>query len=73
MSDPSGIQGARRELVFAHERGTSLASPFVSVLPIAGAAVSVLSARIGQSTVSATDDTARRLDELQFDLGEGPC
>jgi hypothetical protein len=67
------MQRARRELVFAHERGTSLAAPFVSALPVAGAAVSVLSPQIGQSTVSATDDTAKRLDELQFDLSEGPC
>jgi hypothetical protein len=73
MADHNAFQRARDELAFAHERKTSLASPFLSALPVTGAAVSVLSSQIGQATVSASDSTAARLDEMQFDLGEGPC
>ena len=57
----------------AHERQSSLCSPFLSVLPVAGAAVSVLAGVSGQSTICSSNPTAARLDELQFDLGEGPC
>jgi hypothetical protein len=57
------------------DRGTprdySLA--FVSVLPISGAAVSTLGDLLGSETVSASDSAAARLDEMQFDLEEGPC
>ena len=64
---------AKRELLYAHERNTSLCAPFVSVLPVEGAAVSILASTAGQSTICATNETASRLDEMQFDLGEGPC
>jgi len=73
MSDDAGMHEARRTIAFANERGTSLAEPFVGVFPVSGAAVSVLSVQMGQATVASTDATATRLDELQFDLGEGPC
>jgi hypothetical protein len=73
MNDDSSLSRAKRELAYAHERKTSLAAPFVSVLPVIGASVSVLSGQIGQTTIASTDVTASRLDELQFDLGEGPC
>lgn len=42
------------------------------VLPVTGVAVSTLSGPIHTDTVCATDDTAFGLEELQFDLGEGP-
>ncbi|MBC7724519.1 MAG: GAF and ANTAR domain-containing protein [Burkholderiaceae bacterium] len=38
-----------------------------------GASVSVLASRNSQSTICASDEVAARLDELQFDLGVGPC
>ncbi|SDG96659.1 GAF and ANTAR domain-containing protein [Microbacterium pygmaeum] len=41
--------------------------------PVTGAAVSTLGDVLGSETLAATDATAARLDELQFDLGEGPC
>jgi len=47
--------------------------PFLRVLPVTGAAVSTLGAPFGSETVCASDAQAARLDELQFDLGEGPC
>jgi len=46
---------------------------FVTFLPISGAAVSTLGEVLGSETISATDAHAARLDEVQFDLGEGPC
>ncbi len=73
MAERAAFERARRELSFAHERNTSLCGPFLGALPVAGVAVSLLSGPIGQSTVCASDATAARLDELQFDLGEGPC
>ena len=47
--------------------------PFVDFLPITGASVSTVGNFLGSETLSASDDVAARLDELQFDLGEGPC
>jgi len=46
---------------------------FVSVFAIGGAAVSTIGQVLGSETIAATDDIAACLDELQFDLGEGPC
>jgi hypothetical protein len=73
MSARPAFDKARSDLLYAHERKTSLCDPFLSVLPVGGAALSVLAGAAGQSTICASDDTAARLDELQFDLGEGPC
>jgi len=47
--------------------------PFLKVLPITGASVSTLGDLLGSEIVSASSADAERLDELQFDLGEGPC
>lgn len=52
---------------------SALAEPIASALPVSGVAISTLGAFLGNETVSATDTTAARLDEVQFDLGEGPC
>lgn len=41
--------------------------------PVTGAAVSTLGGMLGSETLAASDTVAARLDELQFDLGEGPC
>lgn len=50
-----------------------LSAAFLSVLPVSGAAISTLGDPFGSETVSASDAGAARLDELQIDLGEGPC
>ena len=47
--------------------------PFVALLPVTGASVSTLGGILGSETLSASDVHAARLDEVQFDLGEGPC
>ncbi len=73
MSDRAEFEKAKTSMSRAFERKTDLCEPFLRVLPVTGAAVSVLNTHIGQSTLSASDPTAEWLDELQFDLGEGPC
>jgi hypothetical protein len=73
MSDRARFDNARRALSVAHERNSSLCSPFLDVLPVTGASLSILAGGLGQSTVCSSSPVAARLDELQFDLGEGPC
>ena len=45
----------------------------VEVLTVDGASLSLLHNGTLQGTVGASGDLGRRLDELQFTLGEGPC
>ena len=47
--------------------------PFLEMFPVSGAAVSTVGDLLGSETISASDAIATRVDELQFDLGEGPC
>lgn len=51
----------------------ALSRIFAEVLPVDGASVSALGTVLGTETLSATDEQAARIDEVQFDLGEGPC
>jgi len=53
--------------------GSSLTMPILDVIPVTGAAISTLGDFLGSETVSASDAVAARIDEVQFDLGEGPC
>lgn len=53
--------------------GRNLCQPFLDGLPVIRAAISTLGDPFGSETVCASDDEAARLDELQIDLGEGPC
>lgn len=68
----AALPAAKRTIARA-TRTSSLCDPFLSVVPLTGAAISVLLPASAQTTVCSSDDTAARLDELQFDLGEGPC
>ncbi|MGO4103514.1 GAF and ANTAR domain-containing protein [Leifsonia sp. YAF41] len=72
MSERNAMAVATGELSNAFERRTSLCHPFLAVLPIDGAAISMLGAPFGIETVCATNPQAARVDELQIDLGEGP-
>ncbi len=72
-ADRQSFDLAVEELSNAHLNSTDLCSPFLRVLPITGVAISTLGAPFGTETVCASDASAARLDELQFDLGEGPC
>lgn len=71
MSPRHAFLKARRSLL--ESPSDALSAPFVAALPVEGASVSVLSGPATGLTISASDAVAVRLDELQFDLGEGPC
>lgn len=72
MDGRKTFERAKHAISVSHERSLNLCDPFLSVLPVDGAALSVL-VGAGQSTVSSSNTVAAQLDELQFDLGEGPC
>lgn len=73
MSAGERFATAAAALSSALERKTSLCAPFLDVLPIDGASISTLGAPFGSETVCASDRLVARLDEVQMDLGEGPC
>jgi hypothetical protein len=73
MTEHDALRQARADLLYSHERNTSLCAPFLSVVPVTGASVSLLAGGAVQATMCASDLTAARLDEIQFDIGEGPC
>ncbi|MHC5796506.1 GAF and ANTAR domain-containing protein [Lacisediminihabitans sp. FW035] len=73
MTSRPALDAARREIAFSFERGTSLCTPFLAITRATGASISFLGASTAHSTICASDETAAHLDELQFDLGEGPC
>ncbi|MDF2442241.1 MAG: hypothetical protein JWR01_444 [Subtercola sp.] len=70
---------AFRQISTAHEGRSqngalkSLCGPFLQVLPVTGAALSTIGSGLGVATICASDDAVARIDELQIDLGEGPC
>ncbi|CAN5123695.1 GAF domain-containing protein [soil metagenome] len=64
---------ARAAILRSHDGRASLCQPFITAFGVTGAAVSVLVGPASQTTICASDALASRLDELQFDLGEGPC
>jgi hypothetical protein len=49
-----------------------LCAGFLESLPISGAAISVFPGLAPETMVCASNPVAARIDELQFDLGEGP-
>ena len=53
--------------------GDDLCGPFVGAVGVSGAAVSTLGRPLGSQTVCASSRVAARIDEIQIDLGEGPC
>ncbi|MFJ3383482.1 MULTISPECIES: GAF and ANTAR domain-containing protein [unclassified Curtobacterium] len=53
--------------------GADLCRPFLAVFDVSGVGVSTLGAPLGSGTVCASDAVAERVDEIQLDLGEGPC
>ncbi|WP_246142144.1 GAF and ANTAR domain-containing protein [Lacisediminihabitans profunda] len=67
------FEEAKRAIIYSLDRDTSLCAPFLSVVPVTGVSVSVLVTRATQATICSSNATASHLDELQFDLGEGPC
>lgn len=55
------------------DRNDDLCGPFVGAIGVSGAVISTLGQPLGSQTVCATSKVAARIDEIQIDLGEGPC
>jgi GAF domain-containing protein len=72
VGEGAGFRVGRSPSRVVRGGGAGLCSPFVELLPITGASISVFDAAGHQSTICASDDVAGRLEELQFALGEGP-
>jgi hypothetical protein len=51
---------------------TFLCDQFVDLVPVSGASITVFRRPGAQSTICVSDGMAVELDQLQFDLGEGP-
>ena len=49
-----------------------LCRPFLSSLPVSGASVTVMTASGARMTLCSSGVISARIDELQFELGEGP-
>jgi hypothetical protein len=67
------FQTASDALSDTHRQISDLARPFLRFLPVSGASVSTFGSLLPAESISVTDDLAGRVDELQLDLGEGPC
>lgn len=66
---PLGVEPAVQ--ASARAKGQGLCNRFVESLPVSGASISVVGG-YGQLTVGTSDPVAARVEELQFELGEGP-
>jgi hypothetical protein len=73
VSERAGFLSALASLSQASVPSGDLCGPFLAALPVTGAAVSTLGDPLGSATVCSSDARAARLDEIQIDLGEGPC
>ncbi|MBF4613019.1 GAF and ANTAR domain-containing protein [Curtobacterium sp. VKM Ac-1376] len=51
----------------------AVSTVFESVLRVGGVSVASFGSLLPSETVSATDTVAARVDDIQFDLAEGPC
>jgi len=54
-------------------RAERLCQEAITAVDIDGAGLSMMTSAGHRGTVCATDDVARRVEDLQFALGEGPC
>ena len=63
----------RRTLVPRWRPWTDLCRELSADLEILGAAISLTSGQGTAGVVAASDERSRRIDELQFSAGEGPC
>jgi hypothetical protein len=71
VGDIGGFSDDRRARLAG--RAERIASACVRATGTDSAGVSLVTRRGYRATVCATDDTAARIEEVQFVLGEGPC
>jgi diguanylate cyclase (GGDEF)-like protein len=50
-----------------------LVKRIVDIMPVTGAGVTLIGAELAPRYVTASDDSALRFEQLQSELGEGPC
>src|ERR1700691_6574421 len=50
-----------------------LVERIVDVLPVSAAGVTLISPGVGPRLIAASDEAAFRFEDLQSELGEGPC
>ncbi|MFA0850789.1 GAF and ANTAR domain-containing protein [Curtobacterium flaccumfaciens] len=67
------FERALRALRSAEIADDELSRPFALALPMGGVSISTFGELCPSETVSATDEVATRVDEIQLDLSEGPC
>lgn len=67
------FERALRALRSAEIPDDELSRPFALALPMGGVSISTFGELCPSETVSATDEVATRIDEIQLDLSEGPC
>lgn len=67
------FERALRALRSAEIADDELSRPFALALPMGGVSISTFGDLCPSETVSATDEVATRIDEIQLDLSEGPC
>ncbi|MET4098134.1 GAF domain-containing protein [Agrococcus sp. UYP10] len=68
--DPESAEAGDSSAPF-RESASELLAPFLELLPVSGASISV-AAGPSHSTLGSTDAVAAQLEQLQFELGEGP-
>jgi ANTAR domain/GAF domain len=67
------FEDAAQALSRADDNPAAMAQTLVDFLPVNGASVSTIGNFLGTETLAASDRLIAKIDELQFDLGEGPC
>lgn len=71
--DSTDFFGAIARLTEQGEPAGGLCGALAGTGAVSGAVISTLGRPLGSQTVCASDDVAARIDEIQIDLGEGPC
>ncbi|WP_166789668.1 GAF and ANTAR domain-containing protein [Cryobacterium fucosi] len=70
---PDRFAVAEEALAACAGQESRLYEPLLALLPADGLSISTFGDFLAAETISASDAQSFRLDELQFDLGEGPC
>ncbi|MEB0003977.1 GAF and ANTAR domain-containing protein [Cryobacterium glucosi] len=73
MSMPDRLAATEDSLNALTGDESRLYEPLLALLPVDGLSISTFGHILAAETISASDAQSFRLDELQFDLGEGPC
>ena len=71
--DRARVTHASARLTGASGPQDDLCGPFLGAVDVSGVVISTLGHPLGSQTVCATSVVAARIDEIQIDLGEGPC